>query len=61
MSWEEAHRIKELESKLRKLEDRVAALEARQVLTVRGPAISEPLPLELGPLVAYTRGSRNDV
>ena len=29
MSWEELHRIQELESKVRKLEDRLAAFEAR--------------------------------
>ena len=29
MSWQEVHRIQQLESQVRKLEDRLAALEAR--------------------------------
>lgn len=48
MSWEETRRIQQLESQVRKLNDhvtalyaRIAALEPRRVLTVRGTPIEE--------------------
>lgn len=41
MSWEEMHRIQQLESKVRKLEDRLAELEACQVLVVGGRTLDE--------------------